>query len=267
MEGRAEVGPPFSFCTNLFVIRLTGSQTYIHRVQLAHSQNAAARRRIDVPSLLRREKYPMTSGIRAILGSSLVAAAFAIAPLVASAQTPAAATMTAKPKAAKVSKSMAKAASRAASKAAATTAKADEKSEPKAVKVAEAKVVAAKATEAKAVKAETKAVKAETKAVAAAGMVGCTDGTMSKGGQGACSGHGGMKTTSPAKAVANKMAAAPAASPKAVAHANAKSAVAVTDASNSIAAGATARCKDGTYSHAKNRTGACSGHGGVSAWI
>ena len=31
-------------------------------------------------------------------------------------------------------------------------------------------------------------------------------------------------------------------------------------------AGAIATCKDGTYSHAKARTGACSRHGGVSRW-
>lgn len=31
--------------------------------------------------------------------------------------------------------------------------------------------------------------------------------------------------------------------------------------------GATARCKDGTYSHAAHRTGACSRHGGVANWI
>jgi uncharacterized protein DUF3761 len=29
---------------------------------------------------------------------------------------------------------------------------------------------------------------------------------------------------------------------------------------------ATAKCKDGTYSHAKERSGACSGHGGVAEW-
>ena len=110
-------------------------------------------------------------------------------------------------------------------------------------------------------------MKAETKAVAAAAMVGCTDGTMSKSGRGACSGHGGVKTAVPAKAVANKIAAAPAPAAKAVAHANAKSAVAMTDASNSVAAGATAKCKDGTYSHSKNRTGSCSGHGGVAAFM
>ena len=31
-------------------------------------------------------------------------------------------------------------------------------------------------------------------------------------------------------------------------------------------AGAIAQCKDGTYSHAKGRTGACSRHGGVAKW-
>lgn len=31
-------------------------------------------------------------------------------------------------------------------------------------------------------------------------------------------------------------------------------------------AGAIAQCKDGTYSHAKQRTGACSRHGGVAKW-
>ncbi|MET8874936.1 DUF3761 domain-containing protein [Nocardia sp. NPDC004604] len=31
--------------------------------------------------------------------------------------------------------------------------------------------------------------------------------------------------------------------------------------------GATARCKDGTYSYSQNRSGTCSHHGGVSAWL
>jgi hypothetical protein len=31
-------------------------------------------------------------------------------------------------------------------------------------------------------------------------------------------------------------------------------------------AGAIAQCKDGSYSHAKTRTGACSRHGGVAKW-
>ncbi len=33
------------------------------------------------------------------------------------------------------------------------------------------------------------------------------------------------------------------------------------------AAGATAKCKDGTYSHAKHHQGACSKHGGVDSWM
>jgi hypothetical protein len=37
--------------------------------------------------------------------------------------------------------------------------------------------------------------------------------------------------------------------------------------SNADAAGATARCKDGAYSHAKGHSGACSHHGGVAQWL
>ncbi|TVT09381.1 DUF3761 domain-containing protein [Amycolatopsis bartoniae] len=32
-------------------------------------------------------------------------------------------------------------------------------------------------------------------------------------------------------------------------------------------AGATAHCKDGTYSFSKHRQGTCSGHGGVAEWL
>jgi hypothetical protein len=32
-------------------------------------------------------------------------------------------------------------------------------------------------------------------------------------------------------------------------------------------AGATAKCKDGTYSMSKQHSGACSHHGGVSNWL
>ena len=61
----------------------------------------------------------------------------------------------------------------------------------------------------------------------------CNDGTTSTAtGRGACSSHGGVQK-----------AAAPA------------------------PAGATAKCKDGTYSMAKNHQGACSKHGGVGEWL
>ena len=38
-------------------------------------------------------------------------------------------------------------------------------------------------------------------------------------------------------------------------------------AGNTDAPGAIAKCKDGTYSHAKSHSGACSRHGGVSDWL
>jgi len=63
----------------------------------------------------------------------------------------------------------------------------------------------------------------------------CKDGSTSKGGKGACSSHGGV----------DKKA---------------------TEASKK-AAGATAKCKDGTYWQAKEHSGACSNHGGVADWL
>jgi hypothetical protein len=37
--------------------------------------------------------------------------------------------------------------------------------------------------------------------------------------------------------------------------------------SSSTPAGATAQCRDGTYSYSQHRSGTCSGHGGVGTWI
>lgn len=36
---------------------------------------------------------------------------------------------------------------------------------------------------------------------------------------------------------------------------------------NSVPAGATALCRDGTYSFSRNRRGTCSHHGGVARWL
>jgi uncharacterized Zn finger protein (UPF0148 family) len=127
--------------------------------------------------------------------------------------------------------------------------------------------------------------------------VTCKDGTLSKGGQGACSSHGGIatkstvksetkaatsaakvdekmaKSTAKADAKANEkaMRAASKADAKAEAKAakaetksTAKDAKAAANAEEKEAKGATAMCKDNTYSHAKNRQGMCSGHGGVA---
>jgi hypothetical protein len=36
---------------------------------------------------------------------------------------------------------------------------------------------------------------------------------------------------------------------------------------NDNPSGATAQCKDGSYSHADRHSGACSHHGGVAKWL
>jgi uncharacterized protein DUF3761 len=46
-----------------------------------------------------------------------------------------------------------------------------------------------------------------------------------------------------------------------------KTKTAATGADNNDPTNATAQCKDGTYSHAKNHQGACSNHGGVAKFL
>ncbi|HKW10682.1 MAG TPA: DUF3761 domain-containing protein [Gemmatimonadaceae bacterium] len=115
----------------------------------------------------------------------------------------------------------------------------------------------------------------------------CKDGTTSAAtGKGACSGHGGVKaaakaTKSDVKAT-TKAAKADVKTDKAGIKADTKAAKAdakadskqakmaaapTKTASNTDATGATAKCKDGTYSHAASRRGACSKHGGVAEWL
>ncbi len=132
-------------------------------------------------------------------------------------------------------------------------------------------------------------------------MVNCKDGTTSKAGRGACSGHGGVGEAAPAKAEkggkgdakaakadakmdakaakAAKADAAPAKGDMKAAKADAKAAApapapaakaapAPAKAAPAAAEGKpTAKCKDGTMSYAKNHTGACSSHGGVAEWL
>ena len=129
----------------------------------------------------------------------------------------------------------------------------------------------------------------------------CKDGTTSTAsGKGACSGHGGVdksakkaakaesKTTAkaakadvkadtkadvkadtkPSKSAAKAEKAEVKATSKAAKTASAPVATAAkTTAVNTDPTGATAKCKDGTYSHAATHRGACSRHGGVAEWL
>jgi hypothetical protein len=108
----------------------------------------------------------------------------------------------------------------------------------------------------------------------------CKDGSTARGGRGACRGHGGVDKTATVKgagaaATSAKPAATPMAPPAATApvaaptarSANASRATAAPNAKNTDPTGAIAKCKDGTYSHAKGHTGACSRHGGVGEWL
>lgn len=128
----------------------------------------------------------------------------------------------------------------------------------------------------------TAAGKADEKA--AEKTVVCKDGSTSPGGRGACRGHGGVDktatmkgaggaamppaaaTSAPAPAPAPPRATAPTAAPTAPA-ARPAPATAAPNAKNTDPTGAIAKCKDGTFSHAKGHTGACSRHGGVAEWL
>ncbi len=113
-------------------------------------------------------------------------------------------------------------------------------------------------------------------AAPASGGSVCKDGTTSeKTGRGACSGHGGVKKGDAGQAAsgaamsgaASAPAAAAAAKSAPVAEAPAASRSASTAAAGSGPEGATAKCKDGAYSHSTSHKGACSHHGGVDQWL
>jgi Protein of unknown function (DUF3761) len=101
----------------------------------------------------------------------------------------------------------------------------------------------------------------------------CKDGTTSTAtGRGACSGHGGVQkagksaaAAAPAAAESASPAAAPA--PSAAASKAAPAAKSAATTGNTDPTGATAKCKDGTYSKSKHHKGSCSHHGGVAEFL
>jgi hypothetical protein len=102
----------------------------------------------------------------------------------------------------------------------------------------------------------------------------CKDGTTSTAtGRGACSGHGGVQKaakSAAADAPASTETASPAAAPAPASSAAAsKAAPAAKPAAsgNTDPTGATAKCKDGTYSKSKHHKGSCSHHGGVAEFL
>ena len=101
----------------------------------------------------------------------------------------------------------------------------------------------------------------------------CKDGTTSTAtGRGACSGHGGVQKagkSAAAAAPASTESASPAATPapSAAASKAAPAAKAAATTGNTDPTGATAKCKDGTYSKSKHHAGSCSHHGGVAEFL
>lgn len=113
----------------------------------------------------------------------------------------------------------------------------------------------------------------------------CKDGSTSEvSGRGACSGHGGVlkikkvkaskeaakEAAAPAVAAAPAAAAtvaAPAAKVEKAATKTAEAKAPTVAASATDPTGATAKCKDGTFSHSKHHGGSCSNHGGVAEFL
>jgi hypothetical protein len=68
-------------------------------------------------------------------------------------------------------------------------------------------------------------------------------------------------------AAAHQTASRSVAEPKPAAARSARPTRTASAANDNNATGATALCKDGTYSHAREHRGACSHHGGVAKWL
>jgi hypothetical protein len=105
---------------------------------------------------------------------------------------------------------------------------------------------------------------ARAQSTATASMVTCKDGTTSKGGQGACSHHGGIATASPTGAMTTSTPGGGKIPNQTPAPTTAKPTKtgAVADSVGSIA-----QCTDGMFWDGSVRSGACSGHKGVKRWM
>ena len=122
---------------------------------------------------------------------------------------------------------------------------------------------AAKRAAVRAAKADVRAAKSA--AATAEAQIKCTDGSTSAGGRGACSGHGGIDrgATKATRAEAKADVKAAKAERRVATHA----AMGSGSGDDNNPAGAIAKCKDGLYSHARSRQGACGHHGGVATWM
>ena len=103
--------------------------------------------------------------------------------------------------------------------------------------------------------------------------VQCKDGTTSKAGRGACSHHGGVASAAndAGRERIDEPAAAPRELPPSSSPAQGREAprperAPATERTPSTGQ-PTARCKDGSFSYAKQHSGACSHHGGVAEWL
>ena len=100
----------------------------------------------------------------------------------------------------------------------------------------------------------------------AGATVTCSDGTSSAGGRGACSRHGGIASSATASAPARVPAPAPTTTRSLPPMSAPRTAPAPTR-TGQAPSGASAQCRDGTYSYSKHRGGTCSHHGGVATWM
>jgi hypothetical protein len=107
----------------------------------------------------------------------------------------------------------------------------------------------------------------------AAEAVTCQDGTTGKAGRGACSHHGGVRkgdgggSGAPTTSSATGTSGSTSTNPTTNMGRSPTSSSKQPSAGTGDAAGATAKCKDGTYSHSKHHQGTCSHHGGVAQWL